>query len=195
MAGQREADDGTRKLLLQLADGQRIECVCCATIGHHTICISSQVGCAMGCVFCASGLYGVVRNLTTGEILEQMLQLARLLPAEKRLSHIVVMGMGEPLANLPCCRHWTSPSRNGLGISARRITISTVGIPAAIRRLAELKCQYHLAVSLHAPSDPLRDQLVPANRKMGIAAILQAADEYFTLTGRRLMFEYVLWPT
>jgi 23S rRNA (adenine2503-C2)-methyltransferase len=148
----------------------------------------------MGCVFCASGLGGVVRNLTTGEILEQMLQLARLLPADDRLSHIVVMGMGEPLANLPSLLPALdfAASRLGLGISARRITISTVGLPAAIRRLAALKCQYHLAVSLHAPDDTLRDQLVPANRKVGIAAILEAADEYFTLTGRRLMFEYVL---
>lgn len=159
-----------------------------------TQCISTQVGCAMGCVFCASGLSGVVRNLTTAEILEQMLQLARLLPPQDRLSHIVVMGMGEPLANLPCLLPALelAGSREGLGISARRITISTVGLPAAIRRLAGLNCQYHLAVSLHAPDDALRNQLVPANRKVGIEAILQAADEYFTLTGRRLMFEYVL---
>ena len=195
VASHRTSDDGTEKLLLELSDREHVECVLLRDDkGHHTVCVSSQVGCAMGCVFCASGLSGVVRNLTTAEILEQMLQLARLLPPQDRLSHIVVMGMGEPLANLPCLLPALelAGSRQGLGISARRITISTVGLPAAIRRLAGLNCQYHLAVSLHAPDDALRNQLVPANRKVGIEAILQAADEYFTLTGRRLMFEYVL---
>ncbi len=195
VASHRSSDDGTEKLLLELSDQQRIECVLLGDDkGHHTVCISSQVGCAMGCVFCASGLDGVVRNLTTGEILEQMLHLARLLPGEERLSHIVVMGMGEPLANLPRLLPALdlASSREGLGISARRITVSTVGLPAGIRRLAGLKCQYHLAVSLHAPNDALRDQLVPTNRKLGIGPILEAAEEYFTLTGRRLMFEYVL---
>ncbi len=145
--------DGTEKLLLGLADGQQIECVLLRDGGRRTICISTQVGCAMGCVFCASGIGGVVRNLTTGEIIEQTLRLERLLPADERLSHIVVMGMGEPLANLdrllPALAEASSPS--GLGISPRRITISTVGLPPAIRRLTEHGCQYNLAVSLHAP--------------------------------------------
>jgi 23S rRNA (adenine2503-C2)-methyltransferase len=148
----------------------------------------------MGCVFCASGLEGVVRNLTTGEILEQLLHLKRLLPEGERLSHMVVMGMGEPLANLdrllPALAVASSP--DALGISARRITISTVGLPAAIRRLAREDCQYHLAVSLHAPDDELRNRLVPTNRKIGIAPILEAADEYFDVTGRRVTYEYVL---
>ncbi|MBI3468978.1 MAG: 23S rRNA (adenine(2503)-C(2))-methyltransferase RlmN, partial [Planctomycetes bacterium] len=148
----------------------------------------------MGCVFCASGLDGVIRNLTRGEITEQMLQLSRLLPPEDRLSHIVVMGMGEPLANLdnllPALADATSPT--GLGISARRVTISTVGLPPAIRRLAESGVHYHLAVSLHAPDDDLRNRLVPVNKKIGIDAILEAAEEYFQITGRRLTFEYVL---
>jgi 23S rRNA (adenine2503-C2)-methyltransferase len=161
---------------------------------RRTICISTQVGCAMGCVFCASGLDGVVRNLTTGEIVEQMLRLDRLLGQDERLSHIVVMGMGEPLANLdhllPALDEATNPQ--GLGIGARRITISTVGIPAAIRRLAEKDLQYHLAVSLHAADDELRNQLVPVNAKIGLEAILEAADDYFAATGRRLTFEYVL---
>src|SRR5581483_3260391 len=113
------------------------------------------VGCAMGCVFCASGLDGVERNLTTGEIIEQMLRLAALLPAEERLSNIVVIGMGEPLANinhlLPALEVASNPQ--GLGIGARRITISTVGLPPAIDRLTEANCHYHLAVSLHAPTD------------------------------------------
>jgi 23S rRNA (adenine2503-C2)-methyltransferase len=190
----RSAEDGTEKLLVALADGQRIECVLLRDGRRRTICISTQVGCAMGCVFCASGLAGVARNLTTGEILEQMLLLDRLLSPTERLSHIVVMGMGEPLANLdallPALAQATSPT--GLGISARRITISTVGLPAAIHRLADEKCRYNLAVSLHAPDDALRDQLVRVNKKIGLGEILKAADHYFEASGRRLTFEYVL---
>ena len=136
----------------------------------------------------------MVRNLSSGEILQQMLQLQRLLAADERLSHVVVMGMGEPLANLdsllPALAQATAS--DGLGISARRITVSTVGLPAGIRRMAREDIQYHLAVSLHAPNDALRDELVPANRRQGIAAVLAAADEYFELTGRRVTFEYVL---
>jgi 23S rRNA (adenine2503-C2)-methyltransferase len=198
------AADGTEKLLLRLHDGHHIECVLLRDGGRRTICISSQVGCAMGCVFCASGLDGVVRNLTAGEIVEQMLRLQRLLPkAEKnesndenaeRLSHIVVMGMGEPLANLdrllPALNEAISPT--GLGISHRRITISTVGLPPAIDRLAELDARFQLAVSLHAPNDELRNQLVPVNKNIGLPAIVTAADRYFETSGRRLTFEYVL---
>jgi 23S rRNA (adenine2503-C2)-methyltransferase len=149
----------------------------------------------MGCVFCASGLDGVERNLTRGEILEQMLKLQRLLPAEERLSHIVMMGMGEPLANLPRVLDALSVAKDseiGLGISPRRITISTVGLPQSIDKLAEDKSPYHLAISLHAPNDTLRNQLVPVNKKIGIESILEAADRYFDATGRRLTFEYVL---
>jgi 23S rRNA (adenine2503-C2)-methyltransferase len=189
-----KAADGTEKLLLEFADNERIECVLLRDGHRRTICISSQVGCAMGCVFCASGLDGVIRNLTAGEMIEQMLRLARLLPPDERLSHIVVMGMGEPLANLdnllPALGEATSPT--GLGISHRRITISTVGLPPAIRRLAEMDARYHLAVSLHAPTDELRNRLVPVNKNIGIAAIIEAADHYFEVSGRRLTFEYVL---
>ena len=194
VAHHQRAADGTEKLLLQLADDQQIECVLIREGKRRTICISTQVGCAMGCVFCASGLEGVARNLTTGEIIEQMLRLARLLPDEERLSNIVVMGMGEPLANLdrllPALETASSP--DGLGISPRRITVSTVGLPTAIDRLAELNLHYHLAVSLHAPDDPLRNELVRVNQKTGIGPILAAADRYFEHTGRRLTFEYVL---
>ncbi len=199
-----QAADGTEKLLLRLHDGHHIECVLLRDGGRRTICISSQVGCAMGCVFCASGLDGVVRNLTAGEIVEQMLRLQRLLPkesaeakngdAEERLSHIVVMGMGEPLANLdrllPALGEATS--QVGLGISHRRITISTVGLPPAVDRLSELDARFQLAVSLHAPDDELRNQLVPVNKNIGLAAIVAAADRYFEVSGRRLTFEYVL---
>jgi 23S rRNA (adenine2503-C2)-methyltransferase len=190
----RRAGDGTEKLVLQLADGGRIECVLLRDGTRRSICVSSQVGCAMGCVFCASGLDGVDRNLTTGEILEQMLLLQRLLPQEERLSHIVVMGMGEPLANLdrllPALDEAARPE--GLGISHRRITISTVGLPPAMTRLAREHPRFNLAVSLHAPEDQLRTQLVPVNKNIGIQSILEAADEYFESSGRRLTFEYVL---
>lgn len=190
-----KADDGTEKLLLELSDRQRIECVLLRDDREHrTACISTQVGCGMGCVFCASGLDGVVRNLTTGEILEELLHLERLLGPEERLTHIVVMGMGEPLANLDRLLPALSAAidSEGLGIGARRVTISTVGLPPGIRRLADAQVQYHLAVSLHAPDDELRNKLVPANRSIGIGAILEAADEYFQKTGRRITYEYVL---
>ena len=194
------ADDGTEKLLLSLADGGQIECVLLRDDerGRRTICISTQVGCGMGCVFCASGLDGVDRNLTAGEIVEQMLRLQRLLdpqsPGDQRLSHVVVMGMGEPLANLDRLLVALDEARreDGLGISARRITISTVGLPPAIDRLARHGQHYRLAVSLHAPNDELRNQLVPVNKSIGLAAILAAADRFFAVSGRRLTFEYVL---
>ncbi|MGE0610036.1 MAG: 23S rRNA (adenine(2503)-C(2))-methyltransferase RlmN [Pirellulales bacterium] len=194
IAQHHQASDGTEKLLLELHDGQRIECVLLRDRQKRTICISTQVGCAMGCVFCASGLDGVIRNLSTGEILEQMLRLNRLQTHEERLSHIVVMGMGEPLANLKNLLPPLADATNavGLGISARRITVSTVGLPEGIRTLAQQNLPYHLAVSLHAPDDELRSRLVPVNKNIGIAAILEAAEEYFAATGRRLTFEYVL---
>ncbi|QEF99083.1 putative dual-specificity RNA methyltransferase RlmN [Stieleria maiorica] len=186
--------DGTDKLLVGLADGGEVECVLLRDGHRRSICVSSQVGCAMGCVFCASGLDGVDRNLTRGEIVEQMLRLqARLEPGE-RLSHIVMMGMGEPLANLDRVLGAleTARSAEGLGISPRRITISTVGLPPAIDRLAKNGVPYNLAVSLHAPNEELRSQLVPVNEKIGIDAVLAAADRYFDASGRRLTFEYVL---
>jgi 23S rRNA (adenine2503-C2)-methyltransferase len=175
-------------------DGQLIECVLIQEADRHTACISTQVGCGMGCVFCASGLGGLERNLMTGEILEQLIRLRNLLPAEERLTHIVVMGMGEPLANLENLVEalGVAGAKDGLGIGARHITISTVGLPAKIRRLADLGKQYHLAVSLHAPNDPLRTQIVPTNEKTGLSAILGAADYFFEKTGRQVTFEYVL---
>lgn len=189
-----QAADGTEKLLLELADGGRIECVLLRDGGRRSICISTQVGCAMGCLFCASGLDGVERNLTAGEIVEQMLRLQQRLPADERLSHIVVMGMGEPLVNLDALLPALKEARrkDGLGISVRRITISTVGLPAAIDRLAKRDPRYHLAVSLHAPNDALRSQLIPINKKTGLQKTLAAADRYFEASGRRLTYEYVL---
>lgn len=194
IAKHQSSKDGTEKFLIRLADGGEVECVLLREEDRRSICISSQVGCAMGCVFCASGLDGVERNLTRGEIVEQMLRLQHLLPREERLSHIVMMGMGEPLANLQRVLGAldVAKSPEGLGISPRRITISTVGLPAAIDKLAQHAVPYNLAVSLHAPNDPLRDKLVPVNRKIGLDAVMKAADRYFDASGRRLTFEYVL---
>jgi 23S rRNA (adenine2503-C2)-methyltransferase len=194
IARHQQSADGTEKLLVQLPDGHHVECVLLRDGLRRTICVSSQVGCAMGCVFCASGLDGVERNLGGGEILAQMLLLQRRLPEDQRLSHIVMMGMGEPLANLNSvlsALEWAS-SPAGLGISPRRITISTVGLPPAIDRLARRDCRYHLAISLHAPNDELRNRLVPVNQRVGIHELMAAADRYFEVSGRRLTFEYVL---
>jgi 23S rRNA (adenine2503-C2)-methyltransferase len=194
------ASDDTHKLLLELRDGKLIECVLIQDEGRRTACISTQVGCGMGCVFCASGLNGVDRNLTVGEMVEQLVRLRNLpgpsTTAEgmKRLTNIVVMGMGEPLANLDNLLEALdiATSKDGLGIGARHITISTVGLPARIRRLADLGKQYHLAVSLHAPNDELRSQIVPTNDKTGLADILDAAAYFFETTGRQVTYEYVL---
>lgn len=188
------SSDRTEKLLLKLDDGEFVECVLMREDDRRTVCLSTQVGCAMGCVFCASGLLGVKRNLTTGEILEQLLRLDRLLSLEERITNVVVMGIGEPLANLknllPALDSLNA--KGGMGIGARRITISTVGLPDKIRELAEIDRQYNLAVSLHAPNDELRTKLVPVNQRIGIAEILAAADAYFDRTGRRVTYEYVL---
>ncbi|HEY2839391.1 MAG TPA: 23S rRNA (adenine(2503)-C(2))-methyltransferase RlmN [Pirellulales bacterium] len=194
VAVHQKTDDGTEKLLLKLADGQQIECVLIREQARRTICISTQVGCAMGCVFCASGLDGVVRNLTTGEIVEQMLRLQHLLPAEERLTNLVVMGMGEPLANLrnllPALR--LAANQSALGIGQRKITVSTVGLPPAMDELTAEDSQFHLAVSLHAPTDELRAKLVPVSRNIPLASVLDAADRFFQSNRRRLTFEYVL---
>jgi 23S rRNA (adenine2503-C2)-methyltransferase len=189
-----ESTDGTHKLLLRLRDGQLIECVIISENDRRTACISTQVGCGMGCVFCASGLNGVARNLSAGEILEQLVRLRNLLPAGERLTNIVVMGMGEPLANLDhlIAALDVATHRDGLGIGARHVTVSTVGLPQKMRRLAELGKQYHLAVSLHAPNDELRTRVVPTNNRTGIKDILDAADYFFEKNGRRVTFEYVL---
>jgi 23S rRNA (adenine2503-C2)-methyltransferase len=199
IARHQHSSDDTHKLLLELHDGSLVECVLIQDAGRRTACISTQVGCGMGCVFCASGLGGVARNLSPGEIIEQLLRLRHRIghaPSEAaaRLSHIVVMGMGEPLANLEhlleALEAATAP--DGLGLGARHITISTVGLPARMRELADLGKQYHLAVSLHAANDALRNRIVPTNDKTGLAAILAAADYFFAKTGRQVTYEYVL---
>lgn len=188
------ATDGTRKLLLECRDGKRIEAVLMFEESRRTACISSQVGCGMGCVFCASGLKGVERNLTSAEIAEELLQIRNLLPEGETLTNVVVMGMGESLANLDnlivALDRICSP--DGLGLSPRRVTISTVGLPEKIRKLAAMDRPYHLAVSLHAPTPGLRDKLVPINAKVGLDAVMEAADAYFEKTGRQVTYEYVL---
>jgi 23S rRNA (adenine2503-C2)-methyltransferase len=188
------APDGTDKLLLECPDGRRIECVLLAEDDRRTVCVSTQVGCGMGCVFCASGLKGVERNLSAGEIVEQVLRLRNLLPAGERLTNVVVMGMGESLANLDnlvsALDRVCSPE--GLGLGQRRVTVSTVGLPEKMRKLAALDRQYHLAVSLHAPTEALRNELVPVNEKVGLTAVMEAAGAYFQATGRQVTFEYVM---
>lgn len=189
-----QATDGTHKLLLKLHDERMIECVLIQEDDRKTACISTQVGCGMGCVFCASGLNGVARNLTSGEIVEELVRLRNLTLPDERLTHIVVMGMGEPLANLDNLLEALEAAgdKNGLGIGARHITISTVGLPVKIRRLADTGKQYHLAVSLHAPNDDLRTRIVPTNQQTGMDAILEAADYFFDKTGRQVTYEYVV---
>ena len=186
--------DGTDKLLLECRDGRTVECVLMAEDDRRTVCISTQVGCGMGCVFCASGLRGVERNLTRGEIIEQILRLRNLLPDGEVLTNLVVMGMGESLANLDsliaALDRICAPE--GLGLGQRRVTISTVGLPEKMRKLASLDRRYHLAVSLHAPTESLRNELVPINEKVGLSAVMEAADYYFERTGRQVTFEYVM---
>jgi 23S rRNA (adenine2503-C2)-methyltransferase len=194
-----QSGDGTRKLLLEWSDGERTECVLLQdNRNHRTGCISTQVGCAMACRFCASGMDGFVRNLSRGEILEQILRLNSLLPKDERLTHLVIMGIGEPTLNLDSLLSAleTATASDGLDLSVRRVTISTVGIPAGIRRLADYVAKnnkaYKLAVSLHAPNDELRSEIVPQNKHSGIADIMRAADYYFQTTKRRVTFEYTL---
>lgn len=186
--------DGTRKLLIKLADSHTVETVLMFEDDRRTVCISTQVGCGMGCTFCASGIAGVARNLKSHEIIEQLILARNELPQAERITHVVVMGMGEPMANLPNLLDALSiaTSPKGLGISARNVTISTVGIPGKILELAESGRKYHLAISLHAPEDALRSRLMPTNEKTGIEKILEAAGEFFTKTGRQVTYEYIL---
>lgn len=192
----RDASDGSFKLLLRLSDGNVIECALLATGERGTACISSQVGCAMGCVFCASGEAGLVRNLDPHEMVEQVLLVRDALEASpRRLTHVTVMGVGEPLANLDCVLRALDlvNDARGLNIGARRISISTCGLPEAMRRFAEAGRAYHLAVSLHAPDDDLRRRLMPrAASHATVAEVVAAAREVAQRTGRKVTFEYVL---
>jgi 23S rRNA (adenine2503-C2)-methyltransferase len=197
---ERDCDGGaTRKLLWRLHDGALVESVLMAYPDRVTACVSSQAGCGMACPFCATGQAGLTRNLSTAEIVDQVVCLASLASDQlgRRLSHVVFMGMGEPLANygrvVAAVRRLVAPPPEGLGLSQRHITISTVGLVPAIRRLAgEDLNGVTLALSLHAPDDELRDELVPVNQRWRVAEVLAAGWEYVARTGRRLSIEYAM---
>lgn len=197
------ADAGTTiKHLWELYDGARVESVLMRYPNRTTLCISSQAGCGMACPFCATGQMGLTRNLSAAEILEQV-RAASLACVEgelsggpTRLSNIVFMGMGEPLANFRAIAttldRLTAPQPHGFGMSARNITVSTVGLVPKIHQLAELGLPVTLAVSLHAPDDELRDELIPINSRWKVGELLDAARAYFRSTGRRVSIEYAL---
>lgn len=188
-----ESADGTLGLLTRLHDGQLVESVSIPEADRHTLCLSSQVGCAVRCAFCASGLDGLIRNLSAGEILEQVL-VARETRPGLPLTNYVFMGSGEPTHNLKAVVQaievMTSP--HGLGIGARRITVSTVGHPAAVLKLAEVPIPFNLALSVHVPGDAGRVALMPGLGTSDLAATLEAARVRFDATGRRLTIEVVL---
>jgi 23S rRNA (adenine2503-C2)-methyltransferase len=181
----------TTKWLWQLHDGALVESVLMHYADRSTVCVSTQAGCAMGCGFCATGQAGFDRNLSTGEIVEQVVRAARA-AHPRRLSNVVFMGMGEPLANYD--RVWGAVRRlhDDIGISARHLTLSTVGIVPGIKRLAKEDLPVNLAVSLHAANDDLRDELVPINRRYPLAVLLAACEQYLALKSRRLSFEWAL---
>jgi 23S rRNA (adenine2503-C2)-methyltransferase len=199
----RTTDNGmTRKDLWKLHDGVLVESVLMRYTDRVTVCISSQAGCGMNCPFCATGQAGLTRNLSAAEITDQIVAAARAcangeLPGgPTRLSNIVFMGMGEPLANynavVRTLRNITDPNPDGLGISARSVTVSTVGLVNGIEKLTEEGISCTLAVSLHTPDDELRDTLVPINNRYNVREVLAAADAYEKKTGRRYSIEYAL---
>jgi len=189
-------DDGdTIKTLYRTGDGQFVETVLMLYPDRATVCVSCQVGCAVGCAFCATGLGGLTRNLSTGEMVEQVVGAARRArELGRNLTNIVMMGMGEPLQNYPATMRMVEILHEpvGLNFGARRITISTSGVVPRIDALASEPWQVNLAVSLHAPNDALRDRLVPLNRRYPIASLLDACRRYIAGTGRRVSFEYAL---
>ncbi len=198
-----ECDGGTtRKTLWRAVDGAFVESVLMRYPDRVTMCVSSQAGCGMACPFCATGQAGLTRNLSAAEIVTQVFAGARAMASGAvpggpgRVSNVVFMGMGEPLANYPsvltAVRRITDPSPAGLGISQRSVTVSTVGLVPAIRKLAAERLSVRLAVSLHAPDDELRDELVPVNRRWKVAEVLDAAWDYAAATGRRVSIEYAM---
>ncbi len=186
------SEDGTTKFLFQLEDGKRVESVLIPEGDRNTVCVSSQVGCPIRCVFCASGVKGLIRNLSTAEIAEQLLRVRAHLG--ERPTHVVIMGMGEPLLNLDALaaaiRLWID--RDGLGFSPRRITVSTAGTPSKVDRLIELELGVNLAISLHAPDDETRARLVPGSPKGRTAALIEAGTRFARKTGRDVTVEYVM---
>lgn len=184
--------DGTIKFLWELPDGESVETVFMRYQHGNTVCISSQVGCRMGCAFCASTLGGLVRNLSASEVLDEVIRTQ--IEASDRISNIVLMGIGEPLDNYDNIIRFLQlvNDRNGMDIGMRHISLSTCGITENIDKLAELNLQLTLSVSLHAPDDETRSKLMPANRNRGVDAVYTACDRYFARTGRRISFEYAL---
>jgi len=194
-----ECDAGdTRKTLWRGHDGATFESVLMCYPNRNTVCISSQAGCGMACPFCATGQGGLTRNLSTAEIVEQVRSAAAALHDERgeRLSNVVFMGMGEPLANysrvLAAVTRITAAPPDGFGISARSVTVSTVGLAPVIRKLADEHLGVTLALSLHTPDDELRDTLVPVNNRWKVSEVLDAARYYGEVTGRRVSIEYAL---
>jgi 23S rRNA (adenine2503-C2)-methyltransferase len=188
------SEDGTEKFLLTLVDGRHIESVFIPDTPNQTFCVSTQVGCAMGCTFCLTATMGLVRNLTAGEIVGQVRVLADALSLRGSTFNIVLMGMGEPLHNYDATMAAVRilADTHGLGVNPKRITLSTVGLVPAIERLAAEPVMPNLAISLHAPTDELRATLVPINRKYGIAQIIEACRTFPLAARSRITFEYVL---
>jgi 23S rRNA (adenine2503-C2)-methyltransferase len=190
------ATDATTKLLLSTDDGENIETVGIPTDQRLTVCVSSQVGCPMACRFCATGKGGLQRSLKTHEIVDQVLSVREAM--DRRPSHVVFMGMGEPLLNSEAVLEAIRCFNTDLGIGQRRITVSTVGVPHTLPQLAELamqrlgRAQFTLAVSLHAPNQELREELIPTARAYPFDALLDDCRHYLNLTGRRVSFEYIL---
>ncbi len=188
----KDPKDDTRKYLIRMGDGQVIETVSMLYQHGHSVCVSTQVGCRMGCWFCASTQGGLIRNLSAGEILTQIFHAAR--DRGMPVTHVVLMGSGEPLDNLEAVLKFLELVKNpsGLMISHRHITLSTCGVVPKMAELASHHLQITLAVSLHAAVDSLRDRLVPVNRTYPIAKLIKASMDYFEETGRRITFEYAL---
>lgn len=184
------APDGTVKFLLRLGDGNIIETVGIPSEKRLTVCVSSQVGCPMACDFCATGKGGFLRNLSTAEIVDQVLTVQE--DFQQRVSNIVFMGMGEPLLNSEAVVAAVRCLNQDVGIGQRLMTISTVGIPGRIRRLAEHRLQATLAISLHASNQALRERLIPSARQYPLETLLEECRDYVKLTGRRVTFEYIL---
>ena len=192
LASESVGDGGdTVKWLWSLRDGARVETVLMRYPGRATVCVSTQAGCAMACAFCATGQAGFTRHLATGEIVEQVVR-ARRAALPDRLSNVVLMGMGEPLANYEATWNAVRRAHDHLGLSARHLTVSTVGLVPGIRRLASEALPVNLAVSLHAANDELRDRLVPVNRRWPLAVLVEACRDYLAARSRRLSLEWAM---
>ena len=189
-----QSSDGTEKFLLRLADGRQIESVFIPDTPSMTFCVSTQVGCAMACAFCLTGKMGLVRNLTAGEIVGQVRVLAHHVDLREKAFNIVLMGMGEPLHNYDATMKALRilADEHGFALPPRRVTLSTVGLLPALERLAREPIMPNLAISLHAPTDALRGELVPLNKKYGIADVINACKRFPVRKRSRITFEYVL---